>query len=101
MLLIKVVEHAQLCIQFFNLISCFIRKKPKKIDIENGDLLHKLFLTIGIDYSELDAVLRARRFVLIWQRRVATAHTGGHKVNLNLRGKISCRLLSCKKLFTA
>ena len=74
----------------------FFYKEFEKKEIQNWELVNKLFLTIGIDYTELDAVLRARRFVLIWQRRVATAHTGGHKANLNLRGKISCRLLSCK-----
>ena len=31
MLLIKLVEHAQLCIQIFNLVSCFIVKKTRKL----------------------------------------------------------------------
>ena len=31
------------------------------MDIQNWELIDKLFLTISIDYSELDAVLRAQK----------------------------------------
>ena len=50
------------------------------MDIENGDLLHKLFLTFCVDSSELDAVLRAQKIKTKtngkWLR-----DTGGQKLN--------------------
>ena len=36
-------------------------KKFEKMEIQNWELIDKLFLTISIDYSELDAVLRAQK----------------------------------------
>ena len=40
-------------------------KKFEKMEIQNWELIDKLFLTISIDYSELDALLRAQNKLYI------------------------------------
>ena len=61
MQLIKLVEHAQLCIQIFNLKSCFIVKKQKKGTLKIEIYYISFSWLFSIDSRELDAVLRAQK----------------------------------------
>ena len=61
MLLIKLVEHAQLCIQIFNSKSCYIVKKQKKGTLKIEIYYISFSWLFSIDSRELDAVLRAQK----------------------------------------
>ena len=70
------------------------------MDIKIWELVNKLSWLFSIDYSELDAVLRAQKI------QTKTNRTSRHHswfiqiINWNVQGKRRWRLLTYKKLFS-